>query len=546
MADEVEVREGIRAALDARSNFLVEAGAGAGKTTALVEALLYLLDTRRSALEQAGKQIACITYTNVAKHQIKQRIADDPLVYVGTIHEFLWSLIQDHQRELLGALIEYNQGLPRPQDMAELASGLRIQYQDRGRRFADGKISHDEVLALASALIGSHSKLARIIAHRYPVVFVDEYQDTFPATVSLLLEHIATATGPACTVGFFGDSMQKIYNTGVGALERDDLVTFTMHSNHRCAKPIVEVLNRIRPDLIQQPDMEKTAGEVRLILKLPGAEDEKPVQRARAVLETCGWPAKGVKYLSLTHRSIAAAHGYSNLLQLYSKRGSHGRDDLLEGTEPYAQFMKTIEELCAAYEAQEYAHLATLLGTGPLTIRKHSDKAKINDILQEITAVRATGTVGDVLDAVTRAKLIAPPGRVKSIERTIGAEGLDERAQRDADFAASLRAVNYHEVVRLTQYRNELTPFSTQHGVKGDEYENVVVMIDDSAWNQFNVDRMLTGDDHRKERAIRSRNLFYVCCSRAIRRLAVVFVTPLSPRSESVAREWFSGATVHD
>ncbi|MFD3418874.1 UvrD-helicase domain-containing protein [Streptomyces decoyicus] len=546
MADELEVRDGIRAALDARRNFLVEAGAGAGKTTALVEALLYLLDTRRQTLEQAGKKIACITYTNVAKHQIKQRIAEDPLVYVGTIHEFLWSLIQGHQRELLDALIEYNRGLPRPQDMAELASGLRIEYHDRGRRFADGKISHDEVLALASTLIGSHPKLARIIAHRYPVIFVDEYQDTFRTTITLLLEHIATAVGSTSTVGFFGDSMQKIYNTGVGALQRDDVVTLTMHGNHRCAKPIVEVLNKIRPELIQQPDADKTDGEVRLFLKLPGADDQNPVHRARVALDACGWPATGVKFLSLTHRSIATAHGYPNLLQLYSKRGSNGRDDLLEGTEPYAQFMKDIEELCAAYEAQEYAHLTALLGTSPLTIRKHTDKARINGVLQEITSIRSTGTVGDVLDAVTRTKLITPPGRVRSIERTLGAEGLDERAQKDAEFAAHLRGIDYREVVRLTQYRNELTPFSTQHGVKGDQFENVVVMIDDSAWNQFNVDRMLTGDDHLTERVSRSRNLFYVCCSRAIRRLAVVFVTPLSPGSEAVARQWFSGGAVHD
>lgn len=55
-----------------------------------------------------------------------------------------------------------------------------------------------------------------------------------------------------------------------------------------------------------------------------------------------------------------------------------------------------------------------------------------------------------------------------------------------------------------------------------------------------------TGDDHRKEHVSRSHSLFYVRCSRAIRRLAVVYVTPLGPSGEAVAREWFSCAAVHD
>ena len=80
------------------------------------------------------------------------------------------------------------------------------------------------------------------------------------------------------------------------------------------------------------------------------------------------------------------------------------------------------------------------------------------------------------------------------------------------------------EAMAYARFMTEATPFATQHGVKGDEFENVVVVIDDKAWNLYNMGKMLAGRDG-EARIQRSRNLFYVCCSRAQRRLAVVFMT---------------------
>ncbi|CAM5239811.1 hypothetical protein SALBM311S_12394 [Streptomyces alboniger] len=79
--------EAVATELEARRSFLVEAGAGAGKTTTLVRALQHLLTHHRADLEAHGRRIACITYTNVAKKKIVERIAADPLVDVDTIHE---------------------------------------------------------------------------------------------------------------------------------------------------------------------------------------------------------------------------------------------------------------------------------------------------------------------------------------------------------------------------------------------------------------------------------------------------------------------------
>ena len=72
--------------------------------------------------------------------------------------------------------------------------------------------------------------------------------------------------------------------------------------------------------------------------------------------------------------------------------------------------------------------------------------------------------------------------------------------------------------------------FSTEHGVKGEEYDNVVFVIG-KGWNQYQFETyapMITGHapipKGKQASYERNRNLFYVCCSRPKKRL-IFFVT---------------------
>ncbi|MFG1879526.1 UvrD-helicase domain-containing protein [Sphaerisporangium sp. NPDC049003] len=531
-------------ALDEKRSFLVEAGAGSGKTHTLIHSLHHLLGHHRRDLEREGRNIACITYTNVAKKQISERIMNDPLVHVSTIHEFLWSVIRAFQKQLREQVLEYNESLRNPEDLADWSADVEIIYSDRGRRLREGRISHDEVLELAYQLVSTYPKLVRIIADRYPVIFVDEYQDTSPRTIQLLLDHLAGVRQKRCVVGLFGDSMQKIYRHGVGAVEHEKLTRITKYENHRCSEPVVAVLNKIRPELPQHAVAEQREGEVHLFLNAdvpPGAERLKS---ARETLEAKGWSTQDTKYLMLTHRGIAGTLDYANVLKLYTKLGPYGRDDLMEGTDPFAQYMLQIELLCRSYETKDYAELSRLLETGAMAITHHSRKAEIARAMRELLDLRQSATIGEVFDLVHESGLLRKPGKVRAVERTLSSTDLEERAQRKADFALGLRALPYLEAIAYVQYRNELTPFATQHGVKGDEFENVVVVIDDGAWTQYDMGKMLAKTD-QEQRTQRSRNLFYVCCSRAKRRLAVVFMTDLPPGAETVAQNWFASGTIH-
>lgn len=93
-APDTHTDRALREILDRRgkAGFVVNAGAGSGKTTSLVKALAYVAGARRKQLRARTQQVACITYTEVAAAEIHDDVHDDPLVYVSTIHGFLWDL----------------------------------------------------------------------------------------------------------------------------------------------------------------------------------------------------------------------------------------------------------------------------------------------------------------------------------------------------------------------------------------------------------------------------------------------------------------------
>ncbi len=88
------------------------------------------------------------------------------------------------------------------------------------------------------------------------------------------------------------------------------------------------------------------------------------------------------------------------------------------------------------------------------------------------------------------------------------------------------------EIEPYVDFINEHTPYSTQHGVKGEEYKNVVVVYDDieAAWNLYSFTKMLVPEiagsptEGQLDRSIR---LAYVSFSRAVElnELRVIFVS---------------------
>ena len=109
-------------------------------------------------------------------------------------------------------------------------------------------------------------------------------------------------------------------------------------------------------------------------------------------------------------------------------------------------------------------------------------------------------------------------------------------------------------------YINEISPFSTQQGIKGAEFERVLVVLDDDEGThvQFSYEKYLgikplsereeANRREGKETTIdRTRRLLYVCCTRALKDLAVVLFTNESARAKRQIEELqlFPPAAIH-
>ncbi|WP_054678470.1 UvrD-helicase domain-containing protein [Microbacterium sp. No. 7] len=506
--------------LEANQSFVIEAGAGSGKTTTLVDALSYLLGSKARQLLQSGQRIVCITYTNVAANEIMSRINRDPLVQVATIHDFLWSVIGPFQSELRAAILAANAAAEARKQIPDLdLTGVPITYWQYPRKWEKGKINHDDVIALSAWMFENFPKLARLIADRFPIIFVDEYQDTHEKTIGLLLDVLVAGNPHRITVGLFGDYMQKIYNTGVGRVEREGLVVIQKEENYRCSVAVIEVLNRLRPTLQQIPGGDNSAGTARFFHADPN--DSGAVSTLRAQLRTEGWVEDNEKVLMLTRRGIATDQKWPDLLAAYQARSQLSAEDFGRGDDEFGELFAGIESLVQAFEEGRFGDFLAQRATSTGPIQSHSDKEKAVAQITRLNELRDTATIGEVLDFVWGDGILRKPSRVSNLEERIRIAEDPERAARDQTFLDSLYAVPYEQVANFEKFLNDETPFSTHHGVKGEEYENVLVVLDDRLWNNYRFEAVLVGDNSRSQYG-RTLNLFYVSCSRAMRNLSSI------------------------
>ena len=525
--------------LKMRKSFLIDAGAGSGKTASLIRALNFIRGPDRPSILAERQRVACITFTNVAKNEIIERTEHDPLFVVSTIHDFLWDSIKSFQKELKPALLAFNDSLPatsrRKQNRAELEEALKsvsaILYSDRGANFIEGRIFHDDLLGVAHIMFRNHPLLSRVVAARFPFIFVDEYQDTDPLVVTTLLDHLLKTDQPPL-IGFFGDKMQSIYSGGVGELSSEQeapLVQIKKAENYRCSTAVIDLLNKIRTDIQQQPagtNLPGAVGYVSLVGVDPGADlIAMAVQKAR---DAFGWDIQGeIKALFLTHRLIARKAGYAGLWAAYNSLGSFTQDRFQSGEEPIASFfINKIEPFILAWREGRVGRAISCLKERPLPIAGEAEKARVKAALDGlITLIDNGGTIEEVLKQLREAQLVT---LLDDLERAIVAPvvpadpGTPEAAHQA--FMALLLAVPYVEVSRYRAVLENSMPFSTKHGVKGNEFQNVIVILDDAGanWSQYSFGKFLAGTDTSQSREKRTRNLFYVCCSRAKDKLLVV------------------------
>lgn len=98
---ELQIQKTLNRDISNNRKVVFNAGAGAGKTYALVESLKHIINEFGDKLKKNNQKIICITYTNTAAIEIKNRLQNTNLVLISTIHERLWELIKGYKKELV-------------------------------------------------------------------------------------------------------------------------------------------------------------------------------------------------------------------------------------------------------------------------------------------------------------------------------------------------------------------------------------------------------------------------------------------------------------
>lgn len=106
-----------------------------------------------------------------------------------------------------------------------------------------------------------------------------------------------------------------------------------------------------------------------------------------------------------------------------------------------------------------------------------------------------------------------------------------------------VKDLSAEQVLSYFMYYNDFSPYSTQHGVKGAEFDNVLVIMDNGNWNSYNFKYYFEKTPGKETIIERTERLFYVCCSRAKKNLIVYYPKP-SQQVIAQAKEMFGEENV--
>ncbi len=633
--------EKIYKCIDENISFVLQGGAGSGKTETLKDTLQYISQT------YSNKNIACITHTNLAADEIRERVGDG--YDISTIHSFINALIKDYKKNIHQVIfhlfeleeivyldithysdekeqkkeehekykklykkyasklytikresidkvlgkrdydkdsLEYNKVLNAK--IIELNSVMtneiaekdfsNIEYNDT--RFDDYKnltFGHDGLLEIASLLFSKYPRLRKILTDSYDYIFIDEYQDTSEKIIDIFISDNSK-------VGLFGDSMQAIYEDGIGNVRKyiDDLKLeeIVKEDNYRCSEQVIEFINKLRNDRLKQKVAFKKLenGILEEITDRQGAVEffytiytDKPHARSSQEDKDSyrGFLNKFILHvnddrdftnLMLTNKSISSKAGFETLYDTFNKRYLDPKEYLNEVLTKL-QFLDLFE-ICNAFVSKNYNFILSKLKRNSFAIKSIKDKKEIANNIQNIldSKLGAIETIklafeynlvkkSDKFDEYIHFKDIfledlpqndkykvfknqyqlgnSTFAKMKKINADIEEEEFDDlkREVKKEVFYIELFSgeITFSEIINYYNYLNEETEYITMHKTKGSSIENVTVVLDEYFWNDYNFKSLydLGAKTNMKEK---TEKLFYVACSRTKTNLSCIRV----------------------
>lgn len=607
--------------LTSPQSFFLFAGAGSGKTRSLVNVLTDFKSEYGKQLRLNKQRVAIITYTNAACNEIVHRLQNDPIFSVTTIHSFAWELIkhfnQDIKAWLKINLAEEIETLKNEQsksrDLNNKTSidrtkkidskSKRLQYLDQITQFtynpnsdntSKDSLNHTEVISIAASFIHSKPLMQKLLTCRYPIVLIDESQDTKKELIDAFFE-LQKNMKASFTLGLFGDTMQRIYSDGkenLGQYLPPDWVLPVKKMNHRSNKRIITLINTIRSNVDgqkQYPRTEKEEGIVRLFICKRGVDKDKfetkVCESMSKLTNDDKWfnpDFKEVKTLILEHHMAARRMGFLEFFEpLYKedKLKTGLLDGKLTGIGFFTNMILPIIEANQIDDQFAIAHIVKKYSKFLKRDELLKSEEQLKNISQSKTALNNLLSLWDknndpklidILQNVAKTKLFPIPENLAHIAfRTLSeqeiadsyveASEMDEAEEELADNitnAWDLALSNpFSQIKKYNDYLSESSNFGTHQGVKGLEYPRVLVILDDeeSRGFLFSYDKLfgskeLSPADKKniaegKETGIdRTRRLFYVACSRAKESLAIVAYSdnPVIVEQNALKYGWFT------
>lgn len=611
--EEPEAYEQIRRCLTPgeQRSFVLHAGAGSGKTRCLVATIRHLINSRGRELNRRGAQIAVITYTTAATAEIRHRLGHDPLVHVSTIHAFAWTLVGDATDDIrtelrkrwlaeiddctaaeakarpakLGTRNKASDDRKRKiarahRRLAGLDDVISFRYDPTRIDTSPDSVMHAEVLYLLREFLVHYPQFGAVLAGRFPIVLIDEVQDTNKEVMEALLNFVrpnpddpAVCRSPHKTfsLGFFGDSMQRIYLDGLPNLN-DQLPGGWKHPqlgvNFRSGERIVQLVNNIRALGETHPNPqtpECDGGIVRLFLAASGTSDHASIehaarQRMAVVSETMDWhDSERVTTLILEH---AMAGDRLNFRSFIDPFGSDFRDDVLDKDRvrsgPIAFLGATLVPLARAFALGDLWTAERII-----TEHHHPDRdetydrpseTQLADLQQGAWSLRDLAVTDEtplreLIANVHRSGLLHVPDILVDAIASGVLDTLEEAttpAEPELPTTSELRNSAWANAIhtpvdmfeRYYRYVTDATPLDTLQGVKGREAEHVMVIADDDSarGNTFSFEKLFqvtpasatdtkNSAEGKDTSILRTLRLFYVACSRARTSLAIVNYT---------------------
>ena len=516
--------------------FKVSAGPGAGKTHWLISHIKNVVSNSHKL--DVVKKVACITYTNVGIDTITSRLnMGNDVVEVCTIHSFLYAnvvkpyihlvandfelkldelvVIDDsnfksegtaafvlnrickswldakiYLKGLLRAMWryenhEYKHYKPDYAQVYYLKSGKRYVGNDWYMGFkrwlwSGGYISFDDILYFSYILLSRYPNIYKLIKARYPYIFVDEFQDTIPFVIDFL-----TQLGNEGVIeGVVGDKAQSIYDFLGATVQQFDNFTvsgmqeYEIRGNRRSTKQIIDLLNIIRTDFSQ----DWLNGAEGLVPELLVGDMLKCYQQS---IEKCGTD----EIQSLAFQNVLAN-------SMRKKNGVREVEKILEmdfDSNAGRQMM-----IKALIRAVEYTRINDLRSAWHQLDIINRDRSLTIVLLRHLLNGYKNYKDGSLMDFYN---FLLNDLHVKMTKIT---------GKAIKDFYVNH---TYADAALGVKYGDSNDKHKTIHKSKGEEYDNVFVILKEEDDIEFLLSPDLNGNN--------AHRVYYVAASRAIKRLFI-------------------------